>query len=619
MTALVLIGIVLMMSTTAVATDLPAQEGRIWAPTGDLIGLENHATVGGTSWDPHGNKPKYAEDWQQEDDLLFNGLFGFSTVLDSGRRIVFRGIGESGRGTLASRVTFLTSKPDQCRVTFDFRNFNNFYDPTSEMRASSFKGMEPPSLANQPSLGWTNGSIGFAYNLGRGFGLDLGFTNTIKDGTKGSLLRGATGSAVPNIKQFDTTTNEFLVGLGYGGTSLDVNAQGVFRKSDGDRSTGLHTYKDDQTLFRAGLDATYRFNNRTSMLGAVSSSQLEAKNDEAWGANIYSPNGDAKTTNGRLGLITRLGKSTVARATVGVGTWNTEQQTDLAAAIEQATIRDRSSLDIGLLVTNSSLKKTRLRFDYRFRSTKLEEATSEGSDQQTIDQDRMSHRANLRAGIRLFPKGTLKGTLGWQNLTIDQTNGGDEIFYTMGDRKQNRFSGRLALQTRPLSKMRLDVGVQGHDQRFERKDVAGVETTNMASQGFLGLNYSFTDRLTFLGTGSYGLEKFNLQGSQVADAGMGPLTYKGKTLRFAPGLIWQPMDKLELEGHYEGVRFEDPGDAPHEGNQLNSDLNRMLVRAGYRVGVNLKVSATYRRHEFEENRWDNYKMDLYSLSFSGRF
>ena len=123
MTALVLTGIALFLSASAMAANLqenlqdnlqanlPAQAARSWAPTGDLIGLDNHVTIGGTIGDLYGNSSKYAEDWQQEDDVLFNGLFGFYTVLDNHRTILVRGFGESGRGTLASRVTLLTSRP----------------------------------------------------------------------------------------------------------------------------------------------------------------------------------------------------------------------------------------------------------------------------------------------------------------------------------------------------------------------------------------------------------------------------------------------------------------------------------------------------------------------------
>jgi len=119
--------------------------------------------------------------------------------------------------------------------------------------------------------------------------------------------------------------------------------------------------------------------------------------------------------------------------------------------------------------------------------------------------------------------------------------------------------------------------------------------------------------------GSYGIEKFEVENGPVAGSSMGPLTYEGKTLRFAPGVIFQLMDKMQLEAHYEGVRFEDPGDAPDEANQLNSDLDRILARASYQVSEAMKVTATYRRHEFDENRWDDYIMDLYSLSLSGKF
>lgn len=621
MTALVLTGIVLLIGATAMASELPAQDGRMWAPTGDEVGFDDHATIEATSWDPHGNKPKYAEDWQQEDDILFSGLFGFHKVLDSGRTIMVRGFGQSGVGTFGSRFTLLTSKPDKCKVTMDFRNFNNFYDPTSEMRASTFGGPPaPPALEEVPSLGWSKGRITFAYNLGKGFGLDLGFNRMCKDGTKGSLLRGDTGSAVPNVKMYDTTTNEFQLGLGYGGTKLDVKAHGAYRQTEGDRLVGDHAYTDDQTLFRMGLDATYRLGTKTSLLGMANTSKLEANNGEVWGAGVYTPTGEAKTTNGRLALITRLGSSTTARVTAGMGTWNTDYQSDLAGVLESVTIRERSSMDFGVLLTNSSLSKTRLRFDYRFRSTNLEDAvTEDGAGTQNIDQDRQSHRANLRAGIRLGRKTTLKARLGWRNLQVEQSNTGDDLFYTMGDRKQNRFSGRLALQTRPSTKVRLDLGFQGHDQSFEREDVEGVKTTNKATQGFVGLNVFASDRITFVGTGSYGLEKYETEDGPTAAPGMGPLTYEGTTIRLAPGLIMQVTNAMELEAHYEMVNFEDPGDAANEGNQLNSDLTRVLLRAGYRVGETMKVSATYRRHEFDENRWDDYIMDLYSLSVSGKF
>ncbi len=622
LTTLVLIGAMLLLSTPTMASVLPAQDGRMWAPTGDLIGLDNHATATVESWDPHGNKPKYAEDWQRTDDVIFEGLFGYYKVLDSGRSILVRGYGDSNPGSLATRITAVTNSATGYRLTFDFRNFENSYDVTSEMRVRSFGAPPaPPALAETPQLNWRKGKITFDYDLGGGFGFDLGFNRMCKIDNKGSLLRGSTGDAVPNLKTFDTTTNEFLLGVNYGGTSLDVGAYGVFRQTDGDRAVGDHLYKDDQTYYRAGLDATYRLGSSTSLLGAASTGKLKTENTESYSSNTYNPNGEAKTTNGRLAVISHLGRATTARLTAGVGTWKTDYQTtNLAGAIEQATARERTSTDIGFLVTNTSLSKTRLRFDYRFKAAKLEDNVTEAAgDNQIIDQDRQSHRANLRVGIRLGRKTTLKARFGWQSLSVDQTNTGDDIFYTMGDRKQDRYSARLALQTRPSNKVRLNLGIKGHDQSFEREDIEDVKTTNRASQAFLGFNYMASNRLTFVLTSSYGLEKYEIKDGPTAATGMGPLTYEGTTIRFAPGVILQLTKKMEFEAHYEGVRFEDPGDYPDEGNQLNSDLDRILLRAGYRLGESMKVSATYRRHEFDENRWDDYIMDLYSLSLSGKF
>jgi len=624
MTTLVLLGAVLLTGTVFAAAELPSQEGRMWAPTGDVIGLENNATVGITSWDPHGNKPKYAEDWQQEDDVLFNVLFGFNNIYSSGRHLTLRGFGESGRGpALAGRFTLKTSTPGKDRVFLEFRSFKAFSDVTSEMRARSFAAPPaPPAMLGVPSNCLKMGRVDLGYNLGKGFGMNVGLNRLCRSGDKASLLRGSfnTGDHVPNRKVWDTTTNEFLAGVTYRNDSLDSKLEGSFRTTQGDRLVGTHAYRDDQTLYRVGLDANYRLGGRTNLLGVVNTSKLEAKNGETLGTNTYSPNGEAKTVNGRLGVISRLGQATTARLTAGYGTWNTEHLSALDGTTEQAAMRDRTNYDLGLLLTNTSLNKTRLRFNYRYRTAQLDETVEQVAvGTQAIDQKRQSHRAGLRGDIRLSRKSSLKATLDWRNLKVDQTNSGDDLFYTMGDRKVNRFQGGLALQTRPMDKMRLEVGFRSHNQQFQREDMEGVKTQNTAYQGILGFNYRASERLTLVLPASYGLEKYEIVDGPQTGVGMSPIYYEGKTLRFAPGLIAQLAAKWDFEAHYEGVRFEDPADAADEFQLLKSDLDRILLRTGYMVAPNMKVTASYRRHEFDENRWDDYIMDLYSLSFSGRF
>ena len=67
------------------------------------------------------------------------------------------------------------------------------------------------------------------------------------------------------------------------------------------------------------------------------------------------------------------------------------------------------------------------------------------------------------------------------------------------------------------------------------------------------------------------------------------------------------------------VFIEDKGDGAAESNQLNSDCDRIIVRAGYDVSEKARVSLGYRHQEFEEKRWDDYAMDIYSMSISGKF
>jgi len=624
---LTLVLIAALAATTAWATDLPAQEARIWAPTGDLIGLENHATVTGTSRDPHGSQIKYAEDWQQEDDQMFGGLFAFRQVYENGRTLLLRGLGESGKGTFAGRFTMRGRRPGKCGVDIDIRNFHNFYDATSEMRAVSY-GLPPAPPAMDPaaSMDWRHSKLDFRYNLAKGLGVELGFRRMCRDGDKASLLSGATGLVVPTRKAFDTEMNEFGGALTFNTPKLALKAGGLYRASEGDRAVGEHTYSDDQTLFRANLEARYHLGSKTSLLGMASSSKLEAQNSETYGGSVYAPDGEATGTTGRLGAITRLGQGTVGRVSIGIRSLDTDNQTDLAGAIDAVTSRERSGMDFHAGLTNTALRKTRIRLDYKLRANEMDETTEAGGETQTIDQKKTDHRLNLKLQRRFNSKTSLNLRAGYRMQSVEQDNdwtGPDALFYVMGDRDVSDLKLRADLKMRPSPKVRLTVGGMVQSRNFQREDeddaANDVETKTSRTHGFLGLNVFASERVTFLGHVSYGKEKHELDEGPVSETGMAPLTYEGSTLRFAPGVMVKLTEKLSVEGHYEGVRFEDPGDQADDVHTLNSDLDRMLLRCGYRLKENLKVSATYRRHEFDENRWDDYIMDLYSLSLSGKF
>ena len=112
--------------------------------------------------------------------------------------------------------------------------------------------------------------------------------------------------------------------------------------------------------------------------------------------------------------------------------------------------------------------------------------------------------------------------------------------------------------------------------------------------------------MTVLGAVSMGKEDYAIDGFESE----GGQQYEGTTWRFSPGMSYRPLADLELEGHYEGVRQRD---------SIDSDFDRWFFRANYRWNEMTTVAASYRRYEFDENRWDDAITDLYALSFTKRF
>ena len=86
--------------------------------------------------------------------------------------------------------------------------------------------------------------------------------------------------------------------------------------------------------------------------------------------------------------------------------------------------------------------------------------------------------------------------------------------------------------------------------------------------------------------------------------------YEGTTWRFAPGAILHLRDGLDVEGHYEGVRQRDG---------VENDHDRWYLTTRYQLTPKVLLTAAYRRLEFDEDRWDDYIADLYSLSLTTRF
>ncbi|MBU1674942.1 hypothetical protein KKA85_04095, partial [bacterium] len=309
-----------------------------------------------------------------------------------------------------------------------------------------------------------------------------------------------------------------------------------------------------------------------------------------------------------------------------------EGRTERDDAVLRATDRDRRSQDYRAVLTHTGLARARLQLSYRYRISDLDETVARdglpGSglegDSQTTAQDRTDQEAGFRGRYRLGRGASLKARVTWRKTEVEQldtwdTASGEPWLYWMGDREREQLRWQVSVQTRPLRSVRLDLGHQAVDQTFTRRDAGDAETTWRALRGYAACNWLVSDRLTLLGTVSLGLEEYALTGAAGAAAGMAPLVYDGTTLRFAPGASLRLSDTLHVEGFYEGVRHEDQAGAAGPDDDVNADLDRVLVRADWRFVPELTLQAAYRHHEFAENRWDDYSLDLYALSLSGAF
>jgi len=612
-------------AATALAGDLPVQAERIWAPTGDLIGLDNHATGTFQALDRHGDEAKAAEDWQLLGKYSGAGILGWHKTWDSGYAMSVRGYGNSQSGGVNGRYSLEGSAPGTFGWFLDFRNGRNHYDTDSEMRAPGFKAVEPPTLAEPPRQNWRMTDFGLGWRANDAFSLTASYDRMCRDGAKGSLGRGIWGNGVPGTKAYDTTRNGFLLAghMAAGAFAMDLDFG--YRTYDGDRATVSHfsdrTNQDDQKLWRLGLDLGWDINPGTKLFGGAMTANLKNEGKSVFDVAATNSDSESKTTGGRLGVATRFGQATSFRLTGNYHKLDTDAREQDGDAQLQRADRERTRTEMRAVLANTSLKRTRLQLDYRYRKSDRDEQTAvaTGGLLQDVKQDREQHDLDFKGRYRFNRKALLKFGLGWQKLDVEQTTTGDAIFWTMGDRKRDRLDWELKLQTRPHAKFTMDLGYQGLDQKFERVDMEGIETAWKTHRGFLNLNWRAHPRIVIYGTVSGGSEEYALNQDPEPRGTMGAVAYEGTTVRYLPGLTLTISQKLMLDAMYEGIRFEDKGNESDALQAVKSDHDRSLVRLRWAAREKMTVAATYQRREFFEHRWDNYIQDVWQLSVSGLF
>lgn len=641
-TAITAGALLVLVASCALAGDLPTQVQNVWSPVGDVVGTRNHWAAGFNVLDQYGSESKSLEDWQLGEQYSGYGLFSYGRQIGTERYLNLRGTGTNEDGEdMTGRFVLDFGCYGKRHVTLKHRGYNYFGDATSEIRAYGYAaGAAPVGLDETPSLAWCRNDADLRYHVTDYLDLKLGLTRSVRQGDKASLLRDGTTTTVPGLKIFDTELMEFRWGgdAAYGpiAAALDMS----YRTAEGDRALDTRqATTDDQTLFTSRLGATYDIAPDTRILGHFVNAKLQSDPTEVVGGVTYTPKNESTTNAGGLAVIRRLGTHALVDASARFKKTATTAD-DIAADTEQLyRDKDRKSQDYRLGLRYNGLTRTKLQAHYRYRSSNLTETATayadyvsdlggvtlaESGDTQVAEVDKTRQEFGAKARYRFNKKATLKAQLDWSSEDVEQTvtwdSAADEPwFFWMGDRQTTRLNWRLALQTRPAKDLGLDLGYQMNNRDFELQNDSPTETKWKTHRGFAAATWRLHERVTAYANASLGKDKSELVDGPETAGSLSPVAYDGTTWRYAPGAVLQLTSKMQFEAQFEGVDFSDDGDDPDGLNQLNTDYYRTTLRLRYRVLEQAAATFSYRRLEFDENRWDDTINDLYTLSLSGTF
>jgi hypothetical protein len=605
----------LLLTATLALAEAPAPAARLWAAPGDLIDGGNHWTIGLDVLDDYGYAGKAAEDWGLTDQYRFSGLFGWRQLWDDGRWLSVQGIGDNGgEPGGAGFVGLQGGDPGKWRYAANYRSTHLWYDGTNELKHSATFAAGPPPAALDPVpvLNWNRGVVTAGYHAWDGFDLRFGARQTRRSGSKSSLAVSGLASGTPGVRTFETETRRFWVGGDLAVGKLSTDWEAAYQHFDGDRG-GV---REDQDLWTARLSADYAATDAVRLFGHAGTAYLDAQPR----IGTQSVTADAVSGIGQVGAIARLGRHASLKLSARMDERNTDGQTDEGDNVLQAVDRDRKRQEYRAVLTHTGFSRTRLQFGYQAGTSEQDETVAldgvPGSGlegfAQTTDQ-KTTHQEYTFRGRRTFSgRLALTASADWQSKEVEQTDvfTDEALSYWMGDRKTERLRWKVQLRTRPLDDLRVDLGHQTIERTFERQDIDGAKTEWTAQRGFVNAFWTATDRLTLLAAFSMGQEEYVITDGPTVDADWSPVGYDATTIRYTPGVVLDLGAGVTAESHYEAVRNTD---------SVENDLDRWYANLGWRFKPELTLTASYRRYEFDENLWDDYILDLYSLSMSGRF
>jgi Gram-negative porin len=600
------------LSPAVLMADDAMDANRVWAEPGDLIGQDNFVTATYGVDDQLGNEAKAGEDLGPIEDHRLTGIFAWSDMFGQGRWYQVRGIGDQGGGPDGiGNVHARGGKIGTYNFLVSYTRGEHLYDRTIENRL----GMaQPLEMAVTPGFIWKNGVFKTHYKLNNAFSLSAGAQDIMREGTKASLLRDAGGITPPGRKDYDTDNRSMWIGVDWAKGKMAVNAKGSFQKNDGCRDLNqAHKIEDDRSVSAVSAGMSYVAAENLTLLGNYSLASTESKPVEM--AGVVGNEMNRTRQAGTFAAMWNPAKH--ARLKVAATIRNLDGDGHaVAAATPYSYDRSRKSQRYRADLVYTGLKKTRVKAGWSYRSAELTEATYQlesvvggAVESHLTDQTVNTNQMNLQVRHRFNTKYSAKAKYCYKTRSVEQTETGD-MRYWMGDRSQDTGRIDLSLRARVARGINIDGGYQIIRQTYEREDLDDVKTEWNADRAFVLASWLVNDKLSVFGSLWYGHEENLIDGWTDTLVDQSATTYDTTTLRYAPGLSYRLLDTTTISGNYEAVRNTD---------SVENDFDRWSVKVDHRLGKTTSMAFAYRRYEFDEDRWDDYILDRYSLSLSKLF
>ena len=599
----------------AAGDGVPAVE-RLWAEPGDRIGGESFLTLGlGVDDDVYfTDVSKLAEDWGMPEENRFGFIFGFNKRRECGGWMSLRGsAGNAGGPGGISRYSLDGGKIGRFGYSLDYRRGTHNYDTSSELR---YPMAAPLLLTDVPELLWKAGFFKSRIRFSGRMHLRLGAEDITREGEKSSLTRGQAAAAAPALRTYDTNNRRFYGGLDLDFGRLAMDLTGSVRKVEGDRTLDARrTWADDQTTTVMNAGLTYAAGEKLDLAGRYIASKTTAEPVET-GAVAMTSDLESSSTTSIIGAILRPAKATTLKLSARFAKTEADGWSDYQDV--NTVDRERSRRNLRAELVHTGLAKTRLSLGWNQRTADLTESIDESATvggavtgTYVTESERTINTLTMKARRRMGRNLTLKA--GFRTSAEETDKTGDFVFRTWGDSERDKARADVSMRARMGKGMNLDAGYQMIRDSFDYTDASAddaVKTTWDADRLFARLNWLAGEKLSLFGSVWMGKEAYLVEGYVDDGSDISAVEYDGTTVRYAPGLTWKYCSRGNLTASYELIKNTD---------SVENDITRWLVQLDRNVGEKMALSLAYRRYEFDENRFDDYIMDRYSVSLSSTF